>query len=78
MSTDEYGTNEFCTKAGISKSTAVRMEQEGVFQPRPKRRKRTQARIWMPVHVEQAKRAKDETEDPPDESPATKGAKGKR
>lgn len=62
-------TKEFLSKAGISLSTALRMEAEGVFKPRPKRLKRGRARIWTDDHVEQARRAKEETEDPPEPPP---------
>ncbi len=66
-------TKEFLQKAGVSLSTAIRMEAEGVFQPRPKRLKRTRARIWTDEHVDQARRAKDETEDAPERTSPRKG-----
>lgn len=66
-------TKEFLGQAGVSLSTAIRMESEGVFQPRPKRLKRTKARIWTDQHVAQAKKAKEEEEEAPEPTSGRKG-----
>ena len=63
-------------ETGVSKSTLVRWESEGLL-PKLRRLKRTNARIFTPEYIAKAKEIKNETVEPAEE-PATKKRGGRR
>lgn len=74
MPPNEYTTKQVIETTKVSKSTLIRWEKKRVF-PKPKRRTRTNARIYTDAHIAKILEWRDSTHEPPDESAKT--ARGK-